>query len=155
MNSAPIIQKLSSEISYIVLDTNFLLVPIQFKIDIFEQIKDIIPNTVKFIILQDIMSELSNIHKMEKRPKLKLEIKGSIDFLNKAMNEKPSDFLNLDVPNSRNLKIDDYLIEVMKEITAQKIDSYLASNDKELRRKCRYHNIKNIFVRQRKILTIQ
>lgn len=155
MNSTSILQKLIPEITYIILDTNFLLVPIQFKIDIFEQIKKLIPNIVKFIILLDIMSELTNIHKVEKRPKLKLEISGSIAFLNKKMNENPSDFLNLEIPNSNNLKIDDYLIEISNSIMANNIDIYLASNDKELRRKCRNNKIKNIFVRQRKILTIQ
>lgn len=155
MNSTSILQKLSPEITYIILDTNFLLVPIQFKIDIFEQIKNLITNTVKFIILQDIMSELTNIHKVEKRPKLKLEISGSIAFLNKKMNENPADFLNLELPNSNNLKIDDYLIEISNSIMVNNIDIYLASNDKELRRKCRNNKIKNIFVRQRKILIIQ
>ena len=53
------------------------------------------------------------------------------------------------------MKIDDFLIEIVKDIMAQKNDVYLATNDKDLRRICVKEGIKNIFMRQRKILCVQ
>ncbi|HIH31375.1 TPA: hypothetical protein HA235_01580 [Candidatus Woesearchaeota archaeon] len=45
----------------IVLDTNFLLIPGQFKIDIFEEIRNIMNEPYDLCIFQETIQELSNI----------------------------------------------------------------------------------------------
>lgn len=47
----------------IILDTNFLLIPVQFRIDIFEGIKKAMDSSLQFFVLDKTLIELDNIIK--------------------------------------------------------------------------------------------
>ena len=66
----------------IILDTNFLLIPAQFRVDIFEEIKRIADFKYQLCILDKTIDELKKIQK-EQRGKHKLAAKLALDLVKK------------------------------------------------------------------------
>ena len=56
---------MNSRINLIVLDSNFILLPFQFKIDYFDEIRTNIEGKLRFIIFQQILDELESKRKKE------------------------------------------------------------------------------------------
>ena len=137
----------------VLLDSNFLLVPIQFKIDIYEEIRDLLGNP-RFIILTEIFDELYLKLHRERRHKFKMELKTSLELLEQKKREIPELFIEYDGRNTANIPVDDYLIEVSKELSKKMETIYIATNDKQLRKKAGKNGIKTIFMRKKQFLTI-
>ena len=64
----------------VLLDSNFLLVPVQFKIDVYEEIRNLLGNP-QFIILAEIFNELYLKLHRERQQKFRLELKTSLELL--------------------------------------------------------------------------
>jgi len=124
----------------VILDSNAFFVPLQFKIDIFEELKNLLPTNFEAILLSPIRQELE-----------KLAEKGSPQMRKKAsyalkLSEKCTYVqLNDDYAGSP----DEAILKVAKEWK-----SPVFTNDRNLRKRLRNINVPVIYVRQKSRLEI-
>lgn len=124
----------------IILDSNFLMLPFQFGIDIFEAIKDLLDRNIEFIVLPQIVEEIERIadgmgdDSRGARLALKL-IEGKCVILN--------------LDDVKGLSTDESIVRA-----AIKLGAVVATNDRRLRRRLRSKGIPTIFLRERSHLDI-
>ena len=124
----------------ILLDTNFLLVPYQFKVDIFSEIDRIIIAKYELIVLDKTVDELEKIVKNQKG-----RDREAAKFALKIIeNKKP-----IMIKAKSDKKTDDVILDY-----AIKEDYSVATQDKDLKRKLINHGIEVIVLRKKKFLTI-
>lgn len=119
----------------ILLDTNFTLIPAQFKVDIFSELAN-----NQLYILDKTLEELKNIvkkqslkHKKAAKLALTLIKKNKVKILK----------------TKSKLKTDDLILE-----TAKKIKAAVATQDKLLKQKLKKNKVKIITLRQKKYLIL-
>ena len=124
----------------ILLDTNFLLIPYQFKVDIFTQIDRISMFQYKLYILDRTLEELTNIVKRQKgrnkdaaKIALKLVVIKNVNV----------------IKTNSNKNTDDVILDI-----ASKEGYIVATQDKDLKRELINHNVSVIVLRQKKILVM-
>ena len=140
-----------SAYSQIYLDANFILTPATLNIDIYKQLEINFPKTFELIVLSAIFTELEDkIRKFPRKTKLKQEYQ-----LCRAILEQQKYTLIQHERQHLGKLVDDLLLDYVLNSAKKGQDVYIATNDKELRRKCRNHKIKVIFVRQKKYLEIE
>jgi len=144
---------LRSKKKNIVIDSNFILLPFQFKIDYFEEIRFKLEGEIRFIIYQQIFDELEA--KRKKEPKTTNFIK----FLESGLIylERNKERYNIDIleeVKNENETTDDFLIRMLKNLKKQYQHIYIATNDSDLRRKAKEIKINTIFMRQKKYISI-
>lgn len=115
----------------VVLDTNFLALPAQFKIDIFADIRKMVPGA-EFVALEQVISELENIDdRVAKKIGLQLIKKYKVQIKREAG------------------KTDDAIFAY-----AKKNKAVVCTNDRKLKKKCKHEKIPVIFMRKKKILVM-
>ena len=124
----------------ILLDTNFLLIPYQFKVDIFTQIDKIATFEYELFILDKTLEELKNIVE-EQKGKNKDAAKIALKLIA---------IKNIGVIKTKsNRKTDDIILDI-----ALKDDFIIATQDKDLKRRLINQDISVIILRQKKRLAI-
>jgi rRNA-processing protein FCF1 len=120
----------------VILDSNFLFVPLQFKIDIFEGITNLLNQRFEPVILSPIHRELQKMTekttpKLRRQSLVALRLAGKCSIINveKRMEETNDD--------------------VIIRVAAQWGKCPVATNDKELRKRLRNINIPVIYLRQK------
>jgi hypothetical protein len=108
----------------IYLDTNFLLIPIQFKVDIFGEIDRICNFPKKLMILEQSIIELKKIIDKQKG-KSRDAAKVALQIINKMEKQKS---LNI-TAFSKGTKVDDILVELAAD------GAIIATQDKELKQR--------------------
>jgi len=124
----------------ILLDTNFLLIPYQFKVDIFTQIDRISMFQYKLYILDRALGELKNIVKGQKgknRDSAKIALQ-LVVIKNVSV-----------IKTNGNKNTDDVILDI-----ASKEDYFVATQDKDLKRRLINLGVSVIVLRQKKILAI-
>lgn len=124
----------------VIFDTNFLFVPLQFKIDIFGEIESLI-GRFEPIVLSITLEELKKLlikrsEKIRRQALLALELTKKCRIM--EVDLKPCE------------KIDEVILRVAKENNC-----IVATNDRQLRKKLRKSNVPTIFVRQKSYLQIE
>jgi len=119
----------------IILDTNFLTVPYQFNVDIFEEIERIIEEDYEIMTLDGVIKELKNMLKSKSKDAIAAKI--ALELINKK---------NVKVISTDEKKVDNAIIELADENTI------VATNDKILRKKIKNKNIKVLYLRSKKHL---
>ena len=112
----------------IILDTNFLIETIKYKIDSLMELRRICDFNFELCILDKTLDELEKINKVESRIAL------SFIHILKIINTK----------ESKNKDVDDILVELSSK------DTIIATQDKELKRRLRKKHIPLIIIRQKK-----
>ena len=124
----------------ILMDSNALFVPIQFKIDIIEQLKRLLGSNFQLILISPIRRELEHI--AEKGPQ---KTKKMVSY---AM--KLADRCTLvDIGEEKSSSPDDLLVEI-----GSRWGCPVFTNDRQLRKRLRNINVPVIYVRQRSRLEI-
>ena len=133
----------------ILIDTNFLLIPAHFNVDIFSEFNKLLPKS-KLIILDKNLEELKNMQKNLK-VKHKLSTKLAISLLKQFPIKviKTAKHLNKDNSLHKIGLVDETILNF-----AIKNQCYVATQDKVLREKLKKNNIKTIVLRQKKYLII-
>lgn len=138
----------NSNIPAVIFDTNFLLIPEQFKVDIFQETKYLLNNDTIFIIFDKTLNELEKIslkrdkHSISAKVGLKL-IHDKKEIINIIKTDKELDY------------VDELLINNSDFINFKnKNKIYIATQDKVLKEKLKDKNIKIIYLAQKKILKI-
>ena len=123
----------------VILDSNFLFVPLYFKIDVFEEIESLI-GKFEPVVLSTTIEELKGIvekgsEKMRRNVNLALNLARRCTILNVSRGSYESN--------------DDVIVRVAKD------NGYaVATNDKNLRRKLRSKGVATIYVRERSKLEL-
>ncbi|MCD6229360.1 MAG: 30S processome protein Utp24 [Candidatus Diapherotrites archaeon] len=126
----------------VIFDTNMLLVPAQFGIDVFTQIKQKLSSKTRFVTIGAVEEELEKIS--AKSPKYKK----IVELTRKIM--KKEDVVALDGPKMFFGPTDDAIIQYALEM-----HGIVATNDKELRAKLRKKGIRCAFLRSKKFIEIE
>ena len=124
----------------IILDSNALFVPLQFKIDVFEELKRLLNVNFELVLLSPVRRELERLAE-KGSPKMSKNISYALKLAEKCklveVNEKTA------------VSTDDIIVK-----TAQEWKSPVFTNDKQLRKRLRDINVPVIYVRQKSRLEI-
>lgn len=134
---------------YLFLDANFLLIPTQFKVDIYSEFERLIPKPWEIVLVSAIFTELEyKITRFTQKTKLKRQYSMARQLLDRQS------YRLIEKERTPNQIVDDLLLETALEFQDSEGESYLCTNDKELRGKCLNREIKTIYLRQEKFLDV-
>ena len=125
----------------VLLDTNFLFIPLRHKVDIFRELETLLGPNIQIYIIEATLQELEYL-KQNAKPSLIKEI----DFAEKLSKK----CIILETSNNKNETTDDKILRIALEL-----DLPVATNDKELRKRLKREKITVIFLRQRAYLDIE
>lgn len=124
----------------ILLDTNFLLIPLQFKVDIFSEFERICNFNYKIYILDKTLEELNKIIETQKGKN-----KDAGKFALKLVKLKK---LNI-IKTTKNIHTDTLIVETAKN------EYIVATQDKLLKKRLKSEKIPIITLRQKKYLILR
>jgi rRNA-processing protein FCF1 len=124
----------------VILDSNALFVPLEFKIDIFEALKQLLNRNVEFILLSSVKRELEILATKE-TPKIRREALFALKLSEKCK--------YVPVDNDERITTDDAIVRVAKNW-----NSPVFTNDIQLKKKLRDISVPVIYVRQKSRLDI-
>ena len=127
---------LTASVNKIALDTSILLDAIEFKVDVFTEIKNKI-GAVEFIIPAQVMKELEEIS--ERNEKMKRQIM----LIKEIMEKNNATIVEVEAKNA------DSALEKLSQT------AIVATNDKELRKRIKNLNNKIIFLRKQKYIDLE
>ena len=146
--------KTSSVNNIVVIDSNFVLLPFQFKIDYLKEISSNLESNTRFVIFQQILDELEAKKIREhKATKFQRNLKSGLDYLEKSKDSYDIAFLE-DIKDE-NETTDDFLLRSSINLKSENSRIFLATNDALLRKKAREALIGTIFLRQKKYLSFE
>jgi len=127
----------------IIIDTNFLMIPFQFKIDIFSEIEKIVLEPYSLYIVDKTIDELNKIIN-EQKGKDKTYAKMATTFikLNKIK------IINSNDENTKDNYVDDIIVKIVDK------DYIVCTQDKELKKRVKEKKAKIIEMKQRNHLVI-
>lgn len=131
----------------IILDTNMLLVPGQYKIDIFDELIKL--GYTEFIITNSVVRELLILSKKYKKKKDIMAVNLAMSLLDRCKiveMDKVMEKQKILRHTDRNTIADDDILDLADEIGA------VATNDKKLIEDLKKKNVKVVRLRQKKIL---
>jgi uncharacterized protein len=124
----------------VILDSNALFVPLEFKIDIFEALKELLNRNVEFILLSSVKRELEILATKE-TAKNRREALFALKLAEKCK--------YVPVENDERITTDDAIVRVAKNW-----NSPVFTNDIQLKKKLRDISVPVIYVRQKSRLDI-
>lgn len=124
----------------IILDTNFLFVPFQFHLDIFEELNRLCVQRIEPLILSSTLEELQKLVKSHSVKKSKQALLG-LKLAEKCRVVK--------IERENDESNDDVILKAAVEMNCA-----VATNDRELRRKLRNADLPVVFLRQRSTLAV-
>jgi len=141
----------------IIIDANFILLPIQFNIHYLEEIKYQLEGNTKFLIFEQILDELKakkHRKKMAKKnAKFEMQYKAGLQYLQKNQTDFNLEFIAL--RKKPDESSDDFLLRKALEIKKEEKSVFLASNDANLRKRAKKQGISVIFLRQKNRIAIR
>ena len=141
-------------INIIIIDSNFILLPFQFKIDYLNDIYLKLEGKIRFYIFKQILDELNaKIIRETKARKFNRHLKGGMNYLEK--NEKVYPIYFIDEIKNDNETTDEFLLKWCIRLKKEYRHVFLATNDSELRKKAKNSNVNVIFLRQKKYISIE
>jgi len=129
----------------IILDANFILIPSQFGIDYFEEIRDIIPGKLAYIIFKFTLDEL-NWKKIRENKKAKYQKQLELGLQILTSHK----FYEIPIERENNETVDDFLIKACQKLLNNNFKVHLATNDSRLRSRAMKLGISVIYLRQKK-----
>jgi rRNA-processing protein FCF1 len=141
------------DINLVIIDSNFLLLPYQFKIDYLNEIYLNLEGKIRFYIFKQSLNELeAKIRRESKTRKLQRQFKAAMNYLDK--NEKIYPIYFVDEVKIESETTDEFLLRKCNEFKKEYKKIFLATNDSELRTKAKNSKINVIFLRQKRFLFI-
>ena len=124
----------------VILDTNFLLLPGLFKIDIFEEIRKVMNDKYELYIIDGTIAELNKIIDKKNKSKDKLNAKIGLELIKQKKVKKIK---------SSERNVDEALVNLSDENTI------VATSDKVLKQRLRKKNINLITLRKKQYLVLE
>jgi len=126
----------------IILDTNFLFIPFQFKVDIFSELAKVMNEPYEVYILEQTINELNNIVKTQKGKNREYALM-ALKLIEKKRIKQKSLYM---FPLSKT--VDDILVEISDK------NIIIATQDKELKKRLKSRGIQTIILRSKKYLEL-
>jgi len=123
----------------VILDSNFLLVPFQFQIDVFEELDKLL-GKAEPVILSTTLEELNSLVR-RRSEKMRRQASAAIELVERCR--------IIGVERNREESYDDVILRIAKEWECP-----VATNDADLRKRLRESNVTVIFLRQRSHLAV-
>jgi rRNA-processing protein FCF1 len=127
----------------VLLDTNFLLLPFQRRIDIFEEIERLLSAQIDFIVLPQVMTEIhylvQNGTTNEQRA-----AKGALELIK----------LHCRIPNETSFHTDEIGADEALLNFAKQMNAIVATNDRQLRKMLSKNGCRAIFLRKLAVLAL-
>ncbi len=124
----------------VIVDSNALYVPLEFKIDIFEELRNLLNRKIDFVLLSTVKRELE-ILATKDSSKIRREATFALKLAEKCK--------YVPVENDEKLTTDDAIVKVAKNW-----NSPVFTNDRQLKKKLRDISVPVIYVRQKSRLDI-
>lgn len=138
----------------IVVDSNFILLPFQFKVDYFNEIRQLIEGKLMFIIYRQVLNELEAKKRREsKSPKFVRLLNSGLSYLERNNTNFSIEYVE-EVKEETEIT-DDFLLRKSLELKQKGNSIFLATNDSELRRRAKKLGLSIIYLRQTKYLSIE
>jgi len=125
----------------VIVDTNFLFIPLEFKIDIFEELSTLISERIEPVLLSTNYDELKRVAE-KAPPKLRKQTVLALRLSERCR--------VVEVERKEGETNDDVILRV-----AESWKSPVATNDRELRKKLRVRNLSVVFLRGKKRLELE
>ena len=126
----------------VILDTNFLIVPAKFGVDIFSEAEKLLERRVEFILLRSVLNEIRA--KFERAGKSEKRLfKVALDLTERCRIVEVDEFM-------KNSVVDDQLLEY-----SLSVKGVLATNDRELRERASMRGIPVLMLRRKKHLELK
>ncbi len=132
------------------LDANFLMIPVQLKIDVYQEISEIVPHPFKFVVLSAVFEELD---KKVARRKNKSQLAKEYAMARQILESKEYEISKKNKPSG--MLVDDLILQEALKHQEASNKVFLATNDKDLKRKCKKEGLPTIFIRKGKQVAIQ
>ncbi|MFX0018140.1 MAG: PIN domain-containing protein [Candidatus Hermodarchaeota archaeon] len=137
----------------VVIDSNFILLPFQFKVDYLNEIYLKLEGKIYFIIFKQILNELEAKKNRESQAiKFQMEFESGLLYL-----EANKDKFNILFDGSVKYNYettDEFLIKQCNILKKRSKHVFLATNDSNLRKEVKRFGISTIFLRQKKYLSV-
>ena len=124
----------------VILDSNFLFIPLRFGVDIFGELRRLFGRPVRCIVTTPIISELQLL-RLDAKPSFKKEIDFALGLADRCEVKEESRRLEE--------RVDDLILRVALETGYS-----VATNDVDLRRRLRAEGVPVVYLRQRNHLEI-
>jgi rRNA-processing protein FCF1 len=124
----------------VILDTNALFVPLQFKIDIFNCLEQLLERNFELILLSPVKREIETMAK-KGSPKMRKNASYALKLAEKCK------YVEVDAPASA--LTDDIIVKIANELKTP-----VFTNDRQLRKRLRDISVPVIYVRQKSRLEI-
>ena len=128
------------EMLKVILDSNALFVPLQFKIDIFNDLKRLLNMSFELILLSPVKLELKALAE-KGSPKMRKNASYALEFAEKCK------YIEVDTPAS--MLTDDIIVKIAKEWSCP-----VFTNDRQLKKRLRDISVPVIYVRQKSRLEL-
>ena len=124
----------------VILDSNFLMIPFQFKIDIFQEIEYLLQKKVDFVVPSAVKSELTGISSRggEGAPEASLAL------------QLASRCRVVDVTLEPQETVDDAILKA-----SQKLNAVVATTDVDLKKRLRAINVPVVYLREKSKLEVE
>jgi rRNA-processing protein FCF1 len=134
------VSRVERETVKVILDSNALFVPLQFKIDIFYDLKRLLNRSLELILLSPIKRELEALAK-KGSPKMRKNASYALKLAEKCK------YVEVNAPASA--PADDIIVKIAKEWKTP-----VFTNDRQLKKRLRNISVPVIYVRQKSRLEI-
>jgi|TARA_B100002003_G_C14081103_1_gene520091 rRNA-processing protein FCF1 len=124
----------------VILDTNFLLLPGLFKVDIFEEIRKVMNDKYELYIIEGTIAELNKIIDRKNKSRDKLNAKIGLELIKQKKVKKIK---------SSERNVDEGILDKADENT------FVATSDKVLKQRLKKNNIKLIALRKKQYLVLE
>ncbi|MCW4023314.1 MAG: PIN domain-containing protein [archaeon] len=128
------------EATKIIIDANFFFIPLQFRLDIFEELTNLLNKRYEPILLSSTKMELEGL--AQSNPKIQNQALLALKFAEKCR------FVS--VEKRPNETYDDVVVRVAAEWKCP-----VATNDKEMKQRLREKGVATIFLRQKQRLAME
>lgn len=122
----------------IIIDSNFLFVPLQFGVDIFEELRRLLGGSIRCVVPSTVLEELQLLRR-DSKPSVKKQIDFALSLAERC--EK----IEVDVVSGET--VDDSIVRMARLLRCP-----VATNDAELRRRLRAEMTPVIYMRQKAYL---
>ncbi len=134
---------------FILLDANFILVPAQLKVDIYREFENIVPKPYQLAVVSAVFDELE--HKIQLRGN-KSQLERNYHISKQILDRKKHQIIKR--KKHKGELVDDIILTQAIKLKEEGNEVFIATNDKELRKKARNQKIKTIYLRKGKKLEI-
>jgi rRNA-processing protein FCF1 len=125
----------------IIIDSNALFIPLQYKIDIFSELCRLLNRNFELVLIPSVKKELENLAQKKTSAKTRKNAQFALTFI--------ENLTQLNVLERANEQTDDAIVRIAKKLNAP-----VLTNDKQLKRKLRDISMPVIYVRAKSHLEI-